>query len=123
MSVTRRSRPATLWLQILLVGGLACALIVLVQTYRLQRSNWSVVERALRDYSTFAAWSYGQHLSTNLRLSVERSLAVADFLEHAGLPANRICVAGYGEHRPTEQAKDDAARQKNRRVEILMLDR
>ena len=78
MSVTRRSRPATLWLQILLVGGLACALIVLVQTYRLQRSNWSVVERALRDYSTFAAWSYGQHLSTNLRLSVDELLGAVN---------------------------------------------
>jgi hypothetical protein len=55
MAVNRRSRPATLWLQILLVGGLACAVIILVQTYRLQRSNWIVVERALRDYSTFAA--------------------------------------------------------------------
>src|SRR3970040_571038 len=62
MALTRHSRPATLWLQILLAGGLACVLIILVQTYRLQRSNWSVVERALRDYSTFPAGGYGQHV-------------------------------------------------------------
>jgi len=78
MAPNRRSRPATLWLQILLVGGLACAIIVLVQTYRLQRSNWGVAERALRDYSTFAAWSYGQHLSTNLRLSVDELLGAVN---------------------------------------------
>jgi chemotaxis protein MotB len=60
---------------------------------------------------------------TNLRLSVERSLAVADFLIKSGLPADKVGVAGFGEHRPTDQTATDAARQKNRRVEIVMLDR
>ena len=78
MALSRRSRPATLWLQILLVGGLACAVIVLVQVYRLQRSNWSVVERALRDYSTFAAWSYGQHLTSRVRESVDELLGAVN---------------------------------------------
>jgi signal transduction histidine kinase len=78
MALSRRSRPATLWLQILLVGGLACAVIVLVQVYRLQRSNWSVVERALRDYSTFAAWSYGQHLTSQVRESVDELLGAVN---------------------------------------------
>lgn len=78
MALARYSRPATLWLQILLVGGLACAFIVLIQTYRLQRSNWSVVERALRDYSTFAAWSYGQHLTGRMRESVDELLGAVN---------------------------------------------
>ena len=78
MALPRQSRSATIWLQILLVGGLACALIVLVQTYRLNRSNWSVVERALRDYSTFAAWSYGQHLTSDLRESVDELLGAVN---------------------------------------------
>ena len=78
MALTRRSRPATLWLQILLVGGLACAVIILVQVYRLQRSNYSVVERALRDYSTFAAWSYGQHLAGSMRESVDELLGAVN---------------------------------------------
>ena len=78
MAFSRRSRPATLWLQILLVGGLASAIIILVQVYRLQRSNWSVVERALRDYSTFASWSYGQHLSSRLRESVDELLGAVN---------------------------------------------
>jgi signal transduction histidine kinase len=78
MALNRRSRPATLWLQILLVGGLACVVIVLVQVYRLQRSNYSVVERALRDYSTFAAWSYGQHLTSRIRESVDELLGAVN---------------------------------------------
>jgi chemotaxis protein MotB len=59
---------------------------------------------------------------TNLRLSVARSLAVADFLiQSCKLPAASVCVAGYGEHRPAQAGSDDAARRRNRRVEILML--
>jgi signal transduction histidine kinase len=78
MALTRRSRPATLWLQILLVGGLACVVIVLVQVYRLHQSNYSVIERALRDYSTFAAWSYGQHLTSKMRESVDELLGAVN---------------------------------------------
>lgn len=60
---------------------------------------------------------------TNLRLSVERSMAVADHLiSSAGLPASLVGVAGFGEYRPAVQGTDDAARAKNRRVEILMLE-
>ena len=61
---------------------------------------------------------------TNLRLSVERAMVVADFLiQTGGLKADRIGVAGYGEFRPAVQGTDDASRQKNRRVELLMLER
>ena len=60
---------------------------------------------------------------TNLRLSVERSMAVADFLIKSGLPADKVGIGGFGEYRPVEAAASDAARQKNRRVEILMLDK
>jgi flagellar motor protein MotB len=58
---------------------------------------------------------------TNLRLSVERSLSVADFLIKNGLGADKVGVAGYGEYRPAVEGANDEARQKNRRVEILML--
>ncbi|MEO6593398.1 MAG: OmpA family protein [Planctomycetota bacterium] len=61
---------------------------------------------------------------TNLRLSVERSMAVADYLIHTGgIKADLVGVAGFGEFRPAVEGADEAARQKNRRVEILMLDR
>jgi chemotaxis protein MotB len=60
---------------------------------------------------------------TNLRLSVERAMVVSDFLiSTAGLKADRVSVAGYGEYRPTEAGSGDGWRQKNRRVEILMID-
>jgi chemotaxis protein MotB len=61
---------------------------------------------------------------TNLRLSVERAMVVAEFLiQTGGLKADHIGVAGYGEFRPAVQGTDEASRQKNRRVELLMLDR
>jgi flagellar motor protein MotB len=60
---------------------------------------------------------------TNLRLSAERALVVADFLtDKAGLKAADVSIAGYSQYRPAIEGNDDAARQKNRRVEILMLD-
>ena len=60
---------------------------------------------------------------SNLRLSVERAMAVADFLTRSGgMKADRVGVAGYGEYRPAVNGADDAARQNNRRVEILMLE-
>ncbi|MFK7742582.1 MAG: flagellar motor protein MotB [Planctomycetota bacterium] len=61
--------------------------------------------------------------STNLRLSVERAMTVADFLVEAGLPRNRVSSAGYGPNRPAVDGQTDEARRANRRVEILMLDR
>lgn len=60
---------------------------------------------------------------TNLRLSVERSMVVADFLtSSAGVSKSNVSVAGYSEYRPAVEGKDDTARAKNRRVEILMLE-
>lgn len=59
---------------------------------------------------------------SNLRLSAERALAVADWLSKNGIDATKVAVAGFGEYRPSVEGKDEAARQKNRRVEILMLD-
>lgn len=58
---------------------------------------------------------------TNLRLSSERALSVADFLISAGLSANNVGVAGYGAHRPAVADTTEVARKTNRRVEILML--
>lgn len=59
---------------------------------------------------------------TNLRLSVERAMVVADFLtKTAGLKSQNVNVAGYSENRPARTGNDDETRQKNRRVEILLL--
>lgn len=58
---------------------------------------------------------------TNMRLGVERAMVVRDFLVHAGLKEDSVFVASYGEFRPAMANKDDASRQKNRRVELLLL--
>lgn len=61
---------------------------------------------------------------TNLRLSVERSMAVADHLiKTVGLPADQVSVAGYGEFLPAVPNTDDSSRAQNRRVEILLIER
>jgi len=58
---------------------------------------------------------------SNLRLSAERSLVVAEFLVQTGFPADRIGVAGFGEHKPADSGDSPESKRKNRRVEILML--
>tara|TARA_R110002072_G_scaffold302758_3_gene488530 strand:+ start:36846 stop:37511 length:666 start_codon:yes stop_codon:yes gene_type:complete len=58
---------------------------------------------------------------TNMRLSAERALSVLDYLISAGVPAEKLSMAGYGEYRPAIDEETEAARKTNRRVEILML--
>ena len=57
----------------------------------------------------------------NLRLSIERSMAVAEFLRGAGFPAEKVAVAGFGEFKPAVGGDTANSKQQNRRVEILML--
>lgn len=58
---------------------------------------------------------------TNLRLSANRALAVADFLIKAGLPMERVTVAGFGANRQRVEETDGASKRRNRRVEIMLL--
>ena len=60
---------------------------------------------------------------TNLRLSLERAMSVADYLIAAGLPKTSVSAAGYGPNRPAVEGTSKEALQKNRRVEILMIER
>jgi len=61
---------------------------------------------------------------SNLELSLARAARVVHELA-AGTPelAERTIAAGYGEHRPIVPNADDAARARNRRVEIRLLPR
>ncbi|MHC5112826.1 MAG: OmpA family protein [Planctomycetota bacterium] len=56
---------------------------------------------------------------TNMHLSVHRAIAVGEALETAGINANRIQVAGFGEFRPIVPNGPRGAAQ-NRRVEIFV---
>ena len=70
MSRPSRFRLTTAWLQILLVGGLACVVLILTEAFRAARSSQRAAEHALQDYADFAAFAYGQHLTTRMREAV-----------------------------------------------------
>ncbi len=57
----------------------------------------------------------------NFHLSTARALAVADRMNRLGLPEQRIGVAGFGPHQPIAPNASPRDRQKNRRVEIFVM--
>lgn len=59
----------------------------------------------------------------NWELSAARSLTVVRALVAAGVPAERVFAAGFGETHPVESNANDDGRAKNRRVEIAPVPR
>ncbi len=59
----------------------------------------------------------------NFHLSAARALAVADQMRQKGLPEQRMGVAGFGPHQPIAPNATPTDRQKNRRVEIFVMNR
>jgi len=58
---------------------------------------------------------------TNLRLSIARAAAVAEYLlSHSKIDAKRISTMGFGEYRPIESNQSERGREMNRRVEIIL---
>lgn len=57
----------------------------------------------------------------NWHLSTARALAVADFLQQAGVREDQVGVSGYGRHQPVSSNSTADDRQRNRRVEIFVL--
>lgn len=57
----------------------------------------------------------------NMGLSAHRGLSVLRALRKSGIDEKRMGVSGYGMHQPAEPNKNEAARAKNRRVEIYVL--
>jgi outer membrane protein OmpA-like peptidoglycan-associated protein len=56
----------------------------------------------------------------NQKLSERRAQAVRDYLVQAGVPADVLSVTGHGKSLPLLRASSDAARAKNRRVELAI---
>ncbi|MCB0760966.1 MAG: OmpA family protein, partial [Flavobacteriales bacterium] len=56
--------------------------------------------------------------ATNMKLSEERSKAVAKFLSDRGVDAERLLVEWHGEEQPIADNSTESGRQKNRRVEM-----
>jgi chemotaxis protein MotB len=57
----------------------------------------------------------------NFHLSTARALAVSDRMKRAGLSEQRMAVAGFGASQPIAPNTTAQERQKNRRVEILVM--
>ncbi len=57
----------------------------------------------------------------NQYLSVQRARAVVKYLLKKGVTSNQVVAKGYGETRPVATNKTVAGRQKNRRVEFVIL--
>lgn len=58
---------------------------------------------------------------SNWELSGERALSVLDYLISKGVEADRLSFMGYGEYRAVDSNETKEGRQKNRRVEIVIL--
>ncbi len=58
---------------------------------------------------------------SNWELSTARATGVLHALEAKGVSPRRLVAAGYGEHRPVASNNSSAGRQKNRRVEVVIL--
>ena len=62
--------------------------------------------------------------ATNWELSVARATTVVRFLQdECGIAPERMVAAGRGPYQPVAPNKTEAGRQKNRRIEIILLDR
>jgi chemotaxis protein MotB len=99
------------------------------------KSSLKSVAKALKsDYSTKTFWVEGHtdndklnktkdKWKTNLRLSVERAMAVTDYLiQDMGIKNSQVRIAGHGEFDPAAPNDTTKNKSKNRRVEIIILD-
>jgi chemotaxis protein MotB len=59
---------------------------------------------------------------SNWDLSVARATTVVRFLQEAGVPPGRMIAAGRGEYSPVAPNDTPEGRQKNRRIEIMLID-
>ena len=57
---------------------------------------------------------------SNWELSTARAISVVKFLTSQGIPPSRLAAAGFGEFQPMEAQTGEAARQRNRRIEMKL---
>ena len=60
---------------------------------------------------------------SNWELSTARAISVVKHLVNAGLPANRLVAAGFGEFHPIDDRHDEIAKRRNRRIELKLTQR
>ena len=64
-----------------------------------------------------------EQFPSNWELSVARAVAVVRALADAGIPADRLAAAGFGQHHPLDQAGSAEANRRNRRIEFKLTTR
>jgi len=60
---------------------------------------------------------------SNWELSVARATNVVRYLQDAGIPPERMAASGRGEYDPVASNDTPEGRQKNRRIEIMLIDK
>ncbi len=73
------------------------------------------------DNQLIAGREVRQKYPNNFHLSTARALAVSDRMKRAGLSDQRLAIAGFGASQPVAPNDTVQERQKNRRVEILVM--
>lgn len=66
---------------------------------------------------------HNARFASNWELSAARAIAVVKFLAAQGIPPDRLAAAGFGEYQPLGPGDDDAARKRNRRIELKLTER
>lgn len=61
--------------------------------------------------------------NSNLKLSQKRAASVKKYLVKKGISANRIIPKGYGETKPVADNQTEKGRKKNRRTEVIILEK
>src|SRR3982751_974045 len=67
---------------LVLLASIGLTSIAVVDAQRFARSQQGVTQRALKEYATFAAWSYGQHLNEVLTTMLRESLGAVNHGEN-----------------------------------------
>lgn len=61
--------------------------------------------------------------ASNWELSTARAIAVVKYLIEQGIPSDHLAATGFGEYQPLDTKDDEAARRRNRRIELKLTDR
>jgi len=90
------------------------------------------VAEAIKDYNDKVVRVVGhtdnvpiktKQFASNWELSVARATTVVRFLQEAGVPPDRMVASGRAEFQPVADNDTAEGRQKNRRIEITLIDR
>ena len=88
-----------------------------------QEERIAALERELGELEAALRASRAEQTRLDGELSAARAISVVQFLIEAGVPANRLAAAGFGEHQPIDPADNIFAYSRNRRIEMRLTQR